>query len=111
PNTDDMREAPSLDLIPMLLKMNHIVRAFDPVAMENAAKVLPKEVVYVNSPLEAAKDADAVILLTEWDVFRGVDLKELKAAMRGRALFDGRNVYDPDEIRAAGFTYRGIGVK
>ena len=111
PNTDDMREAPSLDLIPMLLKMNHIVRAFDPVAMENASKVLPKEVVYVNSPLEAAKDADAVILLTEWDVFRGVDLKELKAAMRGRALFDGRNVYDPDEIRAAGFTYRGIGVK
>jgi len=111
PNTDDMREAPSLDLIPMLLKMNHIVRAFDPVAMENAAKVLPKEVVYMNSPLEAAKDADAVILLTEWDVFRGVDLKELKAAMRGRALFDGRNVYDPEEIRAAGFTYRGIGVK
>ena len=111
PNTDDMREAPSLDLIPMLLKMNHIVRAFDPVAMENAAKVLPKEVVYVNSPLEAAKDADAVILLTEWDVFRGVDLKELKSAMRGRNLFDGRNVYDPEEIRAAGFTYRGIGVK
>ncbi|MDD4287183.1 MAG: UDP-glucose/GDP-mannose dehydrogenase family protein [Candidatus Peribacteraceae bacterium] len=111
PNTDDMREAPSLDLIPMLLKMNHIVRAFDPVAMENAAKVLPKEVVYVNSPLEAAKDADAVILLTEWDVFRGVDLKELKAAMRGRNLFDGRNVYDPEEIRAAGFTYRGIGMK
>ena len=52
-----------------------------------------------------------MILLTEWDVFRGVDLKELKAAMRGRALFDGRNVYDPEEIRAAGFTYRGIGVK
>jgi len=111
PNTDDMRESPSLDLIPMLLKMNHIVRAFDPVAMANAAKVLPKEVVYVNSPLEAAKDADAVILLTEWDVFRGVDLKELKAAMRGRALFDGRNVYDPEEIRTAGFTYHGIGVK
>ncbi|MDD5103623.1 MAG: UDP-glucose/GDP-mannose dehydrogenase family protein [Candidatus Peribacteraceae bacterium] len=111
PNTDDMREAPSLDLIPMLLKMNHIVRAFDPVAMENAEKALPKEVVYVNSPLEAAKDADAVILLTEWDVFRGVDLKELKAAMRGRALFDGRNVYDPEEIRAAGFTYHGIGIK
>ncbi|MFH0851616.1 MAG: UDP-glucose/GDP-mannose dehydrogenase family protein [Candidatus Peregrinibacteria bacterium] len=111
PNTDDMREAPSLDLIPMLLKMNHIVRAFDPVSMENAATVLPKEVVYVSSPLEAAKDVDAVILLTEWDVFRGVDLKELKAAMRGRLLFDGRNVYDPEELREAGFTYHGIGLK
>jgi len=111
PNTDDMREAPSLDLIPMLLNMSHSVRAFDPVAMENAAKVLPKEVVYVHTPLEAAKDADAVILLTEWDVFRGVDLKELKATMRGRLLFDGRNVYDPEEIREAGFTYQGIGVK
>jgi len=68
-------------------------------------------VVYVHTPLEAAKDADAVILLTEWDVFRGVDLKELKATMRGRLLFDGRNVYDPEEIREAGFTYQGIGVK
>ncbi len=111
PNTDDMRESPSLDLIPMLLKMNHVVRAFDPVAMENAKKVLPKGVVYVGSPLEAAKDADAVILLTEWDVFRGVDLKDLKAAMRGRDLFDGRNVYDPEEVREAGFSYHGIGLK
>ncbi|OIO54750.1 hypothetical protein AUJ46_02470 [Candidatus Peregrinibacteria bacterium CG1_02_54_53] len=111
PNTDDMREAPSLDLIPTLLKMNHIVRVFDPVAMENAQKILPKEVVYASSPLEAAKDADAVILLTEWDVFRGVDLKDLKATMRGRNLFDGRSVYDPEEVREAGFSYHGIGLK
>lgn len=111
PNTDDMREAPSLDLIPMLLAMGHAVRAFDPVATENASKILPKEVIFADSPLEAAKDADALILLTEWDVFRGVNMKELKAVMRGRDIFDGRNVYDPEEIRAAGFMYHGIGVK
>jgi UDPglucose 6-dehydrogenase len=111
PNTDDMREAPSLDLIPLLLKTEHTVRAFDPVAMENARKILPRGVEFVDSPLAAAKEADAVVLLTEWDVFRGIDLKELKEAMRGRDLFDGRNVYDPEEVRSAGFVYHGIGVK
>jgi UDPglucose 6-dehydrogenase len=111
PNTDDMREAPSLDLLPMLLETGHTVRAFDPAAMENAEKILPKGIEFVRAPMEAAKEADAVILLTEWDVFRGVDLKELKAAMRGNALFDGRNVYDPEEVRSAGLHYFGIGVK
>lgn len=110
PNTDDMRESPSLDLLPMLLKLNHIVRAYDPVAMENASRVLPKEVAFVDSPMAAAKDADAVILLTEWDTFRGIDLKELKTVMRGRLLFDGRNVFDPDLVRAAGLQYFGIGI-
>ena len=111
PNTDDMREAPSLDLLPMLLKTEHTVRAFDPVAMENAEKILPKGIEFAKSPLEAAKEADAVILLTEWDAFRGIDLKELKSVMRGKTLFDGRNVYDPEEVRAAGLIYYGIGVK
>jgi UDPglucose 6-dehydrogenase len=106
-----MREAPSLDLLPMLLETGHTVRAFDPAAMENAEKILPKGIEFVRAPMEAAKEADAVILLTEWDVFRGVDLKELKAAMRGNALFDGRNVYDPEEVRSAGLHYFGIGVK
>lgn len=111
PNTDDMREAPSLDLLPMLVETGHTVRVFDPVAMENSKKIFPKEVEYMNTPMEAAKEADAVILLTEWDVFRGIDLKELKAQMRGRALFDGRNVFLPDEVRGAGLQYFGIGVK
>jgi len=111
PNTDDMREAPSLDLLPTLLKLNHIVRAFDPVATENAARLLPKEISFVDSPMAAAKDADAIILLTEWDTFRGIDLVELKSQMRGRLLFDGRNVFSPEQVRAAGLQYFGVGVK
>ncbi|MEI8229875.1 MAG: UDP-glucose/GDP-mannose dehydrogenase family protein [Candidatus Peregrinibacteria bacterium] len=111
PKTDDMREAPSLDIIPLLLEAKHTIRVHDPVAMELARKLFPKGIEYVETPMEAAKEADAVILLTEWDVFRGIDLKELKAAMRGKLLFDGRNVYDPDEVRSAGLEYHGIGVR
>ena len=109
PKTDDMREAPSLDLIPMLKKAGHTVRAHDPVAMGNAKKMEP-DIEYVNSPMEAAKEADAVIVLTEWDAFRGVDLNELKGVMRGKHLFDGRNIYEPEEVRGAGLQYHGIGV-
>lgn len=111
PKTDDMREAPSLDLIPMLLKAGHAVRAFDPEAMENARKLLPKEVTFAQSPIKSAKGADAVVLLTEWDIFRGADLSELKSAMKGKDLWDGRNVYEPAEVREAGLEYYGIGLK
>ncbi len=110
PRTDDMREAPSLDLIPLLLEAGNAVQAYDPAAMENAKRVLPKKVLYVRDPLEAAKGANAVVVLTEWDVFRGMSLSEVKAAMKGRHLFDGRNVYDPQEVRVAGLIYHGIGV-
>ena len=109
PKTDDMREAPSSDLIPMLLDADHTVRAHDPIAMKNAKKIMP-DIEYANSPMEAAKDADAVIVLTEWDVFRGVDLDALKDAMSGKHLFDGRNIYDPNEVRDAGLTYHGVGI-
>ena len=109
PKTDDMREAPSLDLIPMLKEAGHTVRVHDPIAMENAKKLIP-DVEYADSPMNAAKDADAMIVLTEWDVFRGVDLDELKDAMRGKHLFDGRNIYEPDEVREAGLQYHGIGI-
>ncbi len=110
PKTDDMREAPSLDLLPLLVKAGHTVRAFDPEAMSNAKKLLPKGVTFVDSPMEAVKGADAVVLLTEWDIFRGVELSELKKSMKGKDLFDGRNVYEPEEVREAGLTYHGIGV-
>lgn len=110
PKTDDMREAPSLDLIPMLLAQGYEVRAHDPIAMENARKLLPADVIFVDDPFAAARDADAVVLLTEWDVFRGIDLKEVQKIMRGNHLFDGRNVYDPAETRAAGLMYHGIGI-
>lgn len=110
PKTDDMREAPSLDLIPMLIKAGHTVRAFDPEAMETAKKVLPKELTFVSSAMDAAKGADAVVLLTEWDIFRGVDLGELEKVMKGNDLWDGRNVYEPEEVKSVGLTYNGIGL-
>jgi len=110
PKTDDLREAPSLDLIPMLQRCKHTVRVHDPIAMDNAKKLLGDDVIFTNSPMEAATEADAVILLTEWDVFRGVDMNELKAVMRGNALFDGRNVYEIEEVEEAGLSYHGIGI-
>jgi len=110
PKTDDMREAPSIDVIHALTKAGHAVVAFDPAAEEKAKPLLP-EVKYATSPLDAVKDADALVLLTEWDLFRGIDLKEVKAAMKGSALFDGRNVYEPAEVAEAGLTYHCVGVK
>ncbi len=111
PKTDDLRDAPSLDLIPMLTRAGHKVTVYDPVSLEKAKLILKKRVTYAPSHMEAAKEADAVILMTEWDLFRGVDLKKLKEAMRGKDLFDGRNVYEPSEAREAGLNYWGIGVK
>jgi UDPglucose 6-dehydrogenase len=109
PKTDDMREAPSLDLVPMLTAAGHTVKAFDPEAMENAKKLM-KDVTFVSSPMDAATGADAVVLLTEWDIFRGADLGQLKKAMKGNHLFDGRNVYEPAEVKTAGLRYHGIGL-
>jgi UDPglucose 6-dehydrogenase len=110
PKTDDMREAPSLDIIPALLDAGHTVTAYDPVAMDRAKPLLPAETSYADSPLATAKGADAIVLLTEWDMFRGLDLKDIKATMRGTHLFDGRNVYEPREVAEAGLIYNGIGI-
>ncbi len=110
PKTDDMREAPSIDVIHALTKAGHTVTAFDPAAEERAKPLLPK-ISYATSPLDAAKDADALVLLTEWDVFRGIDLADAAKAMRGMLLFDGRNVYEPAEVAAAGLDYHCVGVK
>lgn len=111
PKTDDMRESPSIDVIHALVKAGHTIKAFDPAAMERAKSLLPDSVQYTSSPLETVKDADALVVLTEWDVFRGTDLKEVKAAMKGDLLFDGRNVYEPSEVKEAGLKYHGIGVR
>lgn len=111
PKTDDMREAPSIDVLAALDAAGHTVTVFDPVAMEKAKPLLPKGIRYAESPMNAVKGADALLVLTEWDVFRGADLKEVKAAMKGKDLFDGRNVYEPSEVRDAGLTYWGIGVR
>lgn len=110
PRTDDMREAPSLDLIPMLLDAGHTVRVFDPIAMDNAKGMIKGDVTWSQNMMETITDADAAILLTEWDEFRGVDFTKLKTAMKGADLFDGRNIYDPEEVEAAGLIYHGIGI-
>lgn len=108
PNTDDMREAPSLVIVPMLQSRGASIRACDPQGGANAEQLLPG-VEWCNSPTEAAAGADLVVLLTEWNEFRAVDLKDLRKAMRGDALVDLRNVYAPSIAEAAGFKYYGVG--
>jgi UDPglucose 6-dehydrogenase len=108
PNTDDMRDSPSLVLIPMLLARGATVRAYDPQGQENAKEML-EGVDWCSGALEAAKGADATIVLTEWNEFRGLDLKALKKNMKGDALIDLRNVYSAESVRDAGFEYTSIG--
>jgi UDPglucose 6-dehydrogenase len=110
PKTDDMREAPSIDIVNALIEKGHMVTAYDPAAMDRAKPLLPKNVKYSTSPLAAAKGADAVLVLTEWDVFRGIDLAALRETMKGSLLVDGRNIYEPADVKAADLTYVGIGV-
>lgn len=110
PKTDDMRDAPSIDVIHALVKAEHTVSAFDPVAAERAKTLLPSTTTYATTPLESVQDADALLILTEWDLFRGMDLKEVKKAMKGNMLFDGRNIYEPEEVEGVGLQYFGIGV-
>lgn len=109
PNTDDLREAPSLDIIRDLLARGAIVRAYDPVAMDATRHVLP-DLTYCADPYVAASGADAVALITEWDEFRRLDLARVRAAMRGPIMLDGRNQFDPAAMAALGFTYCGVGV-
>ena len=108
PNTDDMREAPSIDIAQGLIAEGATVCAYDPVAAENAHSLLPA-VEMAEDPYVLAKDCDALMVLTEWNEFKNVDLKRMQAAMRTPVIFDGRNIYDPAEMRSLGFTYRGVG--
>jgi len=107
PNTDDMREAPALDLVPALAAMGARVQVFDPEAGE-ARQLLP-DAVFTEGPYEAAAGADAVVVLTEWDQFRALDLDRMKSLMRAPVLIDLRNVYQPQELRSRGFTYLSVG--
>lgn len=109
-NTDDVRESPSLTIVPELLKRGAKVRAYDPMGMENARKVLGNNgIVYCEDEYHAAEKADAVVILTEWFVFRRMDLDRLKKAMKGNYFFDFRNLYEPEEVKNAGFVYEGVG--
>ncbi|HEX2915561.1 MAG TPA: UDP-glucose/GDP-mannose dehydrogenase family protein [Chloroflexia bacterium] len=108
-NTDDMREAPSIDIINALVRKGAKVRAYDPVAVSVAQPTLPAAVTYCADPYEAAQEADAVLLLTEWNEFKQIDFERVKEVMNKPVLLDGRNLYDPQEIQRQGFIYRAVG--
>jgi len=108
PNTDDMREAPSIKIITALQKKGAIIKAFDPVAMENA-KIILKGIEYTKDSYEAAKDADAMLVITEWNEFKQLDLLRIKKIMKTPTIIDGRNIYDPAKLQKLGFIYKGVG--
>ncbi len=109
PDTDDIREAPALYMIEKLLAAGATVTAFDPEAMDNVKTKLGNNIAFASSMVQAAKDADALLICTEWHAFRNPDFDKLKENLKGNAIFDGRNIYSPDEMKALGFTYYSIG--
>jgi UDPglucose 6-dehydrogenase len=108
PNTDDMRDAPSMDIAQGLSSAGATVRGYDPVAMEVAAPLLPAVQMF-KSPYEMAKDCDALIIVTEWNEFKQLDLEKVKGLLKTPVIMDARNIYDPATVRAMGFKYRAIG--
>jgi UDPglucose 6-dehydrogenase len=108
PNTDDMRDAPSLDIIPALIEAGATVRAYDPEGLDEAKKLLDG-VAWCEGAYEALEGADALVIITEWNAFRALDLARIKELMKAPVMVDLRNIYDPREMAAAGFDYTGIG--
>ncbi|MBS0383827.1 MAG: UDP-glucose/GDP-mannose dehydrogenase family protein [Proteobacteria bacterium] len=108
PNTDDMRDAPALDIVPTLQAEGARVRAFDPEGM-NEAKHMLKDVTFASGPYDCVQGADAVAIITEWDQFRALDLDRMKDALKAPVVIDLRNVYRPEEMRAKGFKYVSVG--
>jgi len=108
PNTDDMRDAPSVDIANALMAGGAQVRATDPVAMEVASQVMPKVKMY-NDVYSMAQDCDALMVVTEWNEFKQIDWNLIRGLMRQPVIFDGRNIYDPAVMQQMGFTYRGLG--
>jgi len=108
PNTDDVRDSPAIEIIRRMQDRGARVRCFDPQAMKSAAREL-KNVEFCKDPYDAAKDCDALVLATEWNEFRLLDLDKLRAQLRAPVLIDLRNVYDPRQMAAQGFRYSGVG--
>lgn len=108
PNTDDMRDAPAVDIARAVMFSGAKVRAYDPVAMDVAAGILP-DVQMCSDAYEVAKGSDALFVVTEWNEFKALDLERIQGLMNTPIIFDGRNIYDPEMVRALGFTYRAIG--
>ncbi|MBW1837994.1 MAG: UDP-glucose/GDP-mannose dehydrogenase family protein [Deltaproteobacteria bacterium] len=108
PKTDDIREAPSMKIIEELQKMGAIIHACDPIANEAAKKIL-KDVKFFENPYETIRDCDALIVATEWNEFRNLDMRAVKILLKNPVIIDGRNIYDPKEMSDLGFQYLGIG--
>ncbi|MFL2661607.1 MAG: UDP-glucose dehydrogenase family protein [Alphaproteobacteria bacterium] len=114
PNTDDMRDSPSLDIIPKLIENNCELRVFDPEGMNEAKTYLSeknKKIKWCSSAYEAAKGSDAIVILTEWNQFRALNMKKLKESLRQNIIIDLRNIYNPEEMKSNGFKYYSIGRK
>ncbi|MEW5894600.1 MAG: UDP-glucose/GDP-mannose dehydrogenase family protein [Candidatus Omnitrophota bacterium] len=109
PETDDMRSAPSIDIINGLIAEGAVIRAYDPQAMENAAKIFKKKIRFCKEPYDLARGCDCLVLLTEWEEFKSLDLKRLSRIMRQPVIFDGRNMFANKEPERFGFEYFGIG--
>ncbi|HEY5593989.1 MAG TPA: UDP binding domain-containing protein, partial [Nitrospiria bacterium] len=108
PNTDDIRDSPAIEIIQALMKSGAKIRTYDPAAMAEARKIL-KDVTYCNDAYDAVRDADAAVLLTEWNEFRNLDLDRLRQSLRQPIFIDLRNVYDAQRMNRAGFRYIGVG--
>ena len=111
PNTDDMREAPSLVVISKLLDAGATVKAYDPVAMEETRHKIGDKILYATDPYDATNEADALVLLTEWQEFRSINYKVLSKVLKSKVVFDGRNIYEASEMLEEGYTYYSIGRK
>lgn len=108
PNTDDMRDAPAVDIAKAVINAGAKVRAYDPVSMEIASPLLP-DVKMCSDPYAVAEGCDALVIVTEWNEFKALDLSRIHSLMRSPNLFDGRNIYDPEKVKALGFKYYGVG--
>ena len=109
PKTDDMREAPSLVIIEELIALGAEIRVYDPVAMEEAKHTLKDTVYYAKDEYDACIEVDALLVVTEWSEFRMPNFRILEKIMNNKLIFDGRNIYDPEEMRDHGYTYYSIG--
>ncbi len=109
PNTNDMREAPSIPIVEGLLRAKAKIRVFDPAAMDDAAEVFGKRVSYAKDAYSCVRGADAVVIVTEWNEFRNLELAKVKALLKAPNFFDLRNIYEPERMKRLGFSYIGIG--
>ncbi len=110
PNTDDIRYAPSIDIISELIKEGVSIKAYDPKAMEKMKRIFP-DITYCKDPYEVCNECDALVIITEWDEFRNLDIKKIKKLLVSPIIIDGRNMFDPEELKEEGFLYTGVGRK